>query len=83
MEHRDTVMTQRKGAAGQQLSDFESNTIAVTETKTVFFFLRRRAQVGVEETRLGGHFSLESIAWVGDAGEPRRETIERCLLHFR
>ena len=44
----------------QHLSDFESNTIAVTETKTVL--LRRRAQVGVEETGFGGHFSMESIA---------------------
>ena len=50
-----------KGAAGQHLGDFESNMIAVTETKTVL--LRRRAQVGVEETGPGGHFSLESIAW--------------------
>ena len=51
----------RKGAAGQHLSDFESNSVEVTETKTVL--LRRRAQVGVEETGSGGHFSLESIAW--------------------
>ena len=50
-----------KRAAGQHISDFESNTVAVTETKTVL--LRRRAEVGVEETGLGGHFSLESIAW--------------------
>ena len=44
----------------------ESNTIAVTETKTVL--LRRRAQVGVEETGPGGHFSLESIARWGTLG---------------
>ena len=44
----------RKGAAGQHLSDFESNTIAVTETKTVL--LRRKLRLAWKRRDLAATF---------------------------
>ena len=84
---------QRVRTAKEQLAStsaiLKCNTIAVTETKTVL--LRRGAQVGVEETGLGGHFSMESIArWETLGSQEERlqgdvcctsvkEGLERCV----